>query len=39
MKARTIRTQKVCKAIKVAYRVSNEEALSLVPVFRNLKAA
>ena len=34
MKARTIKMQKVVKAIKVAYNgVSNEEALALVPVF------
>lgn len=34
MKARTIKIQKVVKAIKVAYNgVSNEEAQALVPVF------
>ena len=34
MKARTIRMQKVVKAIKVAYNgVTNEEARELVPVF------
>ena len=34
MKARTIKMQKVVKAIKVAYNgVSNEEARELVPVF------
>ena len=34
MKAKTIKMQKVVKAIKVAYNgVSNEEALALVPVF------
>jgi len=34
MKARTIKMQKVVKAIKVAYNgVTNEEARELVPVF------
>ena len=33
MKARTIKMQKVVKAIKVAYGVNNAEALELVPVF------
>ena len=34
MKARTIKMQKIVKAIKVAYNgVSNEEARELVPVF------
>jgi len=34
MKAKTIKMQKVVKAIKVAYNgVTNEEALALVPVF------
>ena len=34
MKARTIKRQKkIVKAIKVACRVNNEEALEMVPVF------
>ena len=37
MKARTIKLNKVCKAIAAAYHVSNEEARELVPVF--IKAA
>lgn len=31
--AKTIKMQKICKAIKVAYRVSDNEALELVPMF------
>ena len=33
MKAKTIKLQKIAKAIKVAYRVNQEEALELVPMF------
>ena len=33
MKAKTIRIEKIAKAIKVAYRVSDNEALDLVPMF------
>lgn len=36
---KTIKMQKICKAIKVAYRVSDNEALELVPMFMNRKAA
>ena len=31
--AKTIKMQKIAKAIKVAYRVSDNEALELVPMF------
>ena len=31
--AKTIKLKKVAKAIKVAYRVNQEEALELVPMF------
>jgi len=33
MKARTIRMNKVRKAIAAAYHVTNQEALELVPIF------
>lgn len=33
MKAKTIKMQKVVKAVKVAYGVSDNEALELVPMF------
>lgn len=37
--AKTIKMQKICKAIKVAYRVNNEDAREMAGMFINLKAA
>ena len=37
--AKTISMKKMAKAISVAYRVSDNEAQELVPMFMNLKAA
>lgn len=37
--AKTIKMQKITKAIKVAYGVNENEALELVPMFMNLKIA
>ena len=37
--AKTIKMQKIAKAIKVAYGVNDEEAHEMVPMFVNRKAA
>lgn len=37
--AKTISMKKVSKAIKVAYGVNNDEALSMVPMFMNYRKA
>ena len=37
--AKTVSMKKAIKAVKVAYRVSDNEASELVPMFINLKAA
>lgn len=36
---KTIKLKKIAKAIKVAYRVNQEEALELVPMFINYRKA
>lgn len=37
--AKTIKMQKICKAIKVAYRVNNEEAREMAGMFINNRKA
>ena len=39
IKMKTIKMQKIAKAIKVAYGVNDNEALELVPMFMNLRKA
>lgn len=38
-KTKTIKMQKIVKAIKVAYRVDNEQAQELMPMFMNMRKA
>ena len=37
--AKTIKMQKICKAVKVAYRVNNDDAQEIAGMFINMRMA